>query len=119
MTVTFISEFNLYLSVLPASSFCRNYLQTFSQKLLKRKDKLIIAISLLCQADFPVILAAQLLFVFLVLREEFAFLFQTFSRNDPPAQKKKKKKEKEEEIKLLFKWRYLSRFSYFPTIFIF
>ena len=27
----------------------------------------------LCQADFPVILAAQLLFVFFVLREEFAF----------------------------------------------
>ena len=39
-----------------------------------------------CQADFPVILAAQLLFVFFVLREEFAFLFQTFSRNDPPGQ---------------------------------
>ena len=37
-----------------------------------------------CQADFPVILAAQLLFVFFVLREEFAFLFQTFSRSDPP-----------------------------------
>ena len=37
-----------------------------------------------CQADCPVILAAQLLFVFFVLREEFAFLFQTFSRSDPP-----------------------------------
>ena len=32
----------------------------------------------------PVSLAGQLLFVFFVLREEFAFLFQTFSRNDPP-----------------------------------
>ena len=37
-----------------------------------------------CQADFPVILAAPLLFVFFLLREEFAFLFQTFSRSDPP-----------------------------------
>ena len=36
------------------------------------------------RADFPVILAAQLLFVFFVRREEFAFLFQTFSRSDPP-----------------------------------
>ena len=32
-------------------------------------------------------MSAQLLFVFFVLREEFAFLFQTFSRSDP--QKKK------------------------------
>ena len=56
-----------------------------------------------CQADFPVILAAQLLFVFFVLREEFAFLFQTFSRSDPPGKApltrgryvfQKKKKEK-------------------------
>ena len=45
-----------------------------------------MVVSLLCQADFPVILAAQLLFVFLVLREEFAFLFQTFSRTDHPGQ---------------------------------
>ena len=37
-----------------------------------------------CPADFPVILAAQLLFVFFVLREEFAFMIQTFSRNGPP-----------------------------------
>ena len=62
------------------------------------------------RADFPVILAAQLLFVFFVLREEFAFLFQTFSRSDPPGkapltrgcyvlkkEKEKRKKEKEEE----------------------
>ena len=37
-----------------------------------------------CQAEFPAILAALLLFVFFVLREEFASLFQTFSRSDPP-----------------------------------
>ena len=36
------------------------------------------------QAGSTVILAAQLSFVIFVLREEFAFLFQTFSRNDPP-----------------------------------
>ena len=36
------------------------------------------------RADFPVILAAQLLLVFFVRREEFAFLFQTFSRSGPP-----------------------------------
>ena len=51
------------------------------------------------------ILAALLLFVFSVLREEFASMFQTFSRSDPPGkapltrgryvfQKKKKKKKK-------------------------
>jgi len=57
------------------------------------------------------ILAAQLLFVFFVLREEFAFLFQTFSRSDPPGKapltrgryvfqkKEKKKKEKKEKKK--------------------
>ena len=49
-------------------------------------------------------LAAQLSFVNFVLREEFAFLFQTFSRNDLPGEapptrgcsvfKKKKKKKK-------------------------
>ena len=64
-----------------------------------------------CQADFPVILAALLLFVFFVLREEFAFLFQTFSRSDPPGKApltrgryvfKKKRKEKGE--KMVFKW---------------
>ena len=36
------------------------------------------------QAGSTVILAARLSFVILVLREAFAFLFQTFSRNDPP-----------------------------------
>ena len=46
---------------------------------------------------------AQLSFVIFVLREEFAFLFQTFSRNDPPGKappsrgrsvfKKRKKKK--------------------------
>mgnify|MGYP003319290696 CR=1 FL=1 len=35
-------------------------------------------------AGSTVILAAQLSFVIFVLREEFAFLFQTFSRSDPP-----------------------------------
>ena len=64
-------------------------------------------------AGSTVILAAQLSFVIFVLREEFAFLFQTFSRNDPPGKappsrgrsvfKKRKKKgkkkgEKEKEI---------------------
>ena len=49
------------------------------------------------RADFPVILAAQLLFVFFVRREEFAFLFQTFSRSDPPGKKKKKRKTTLEE----------------------
>ena len=34
MTVTFISEFNQYLSVLPASSFCRDYLQTYTYSVL-------------------------------------------------------------------------------------
>ena len=48
------------------------------------------------------ILAAQLLFVFFVLREEFAFLFQTFSRSDPPGKApltrgRYVKKEKKEE----------------------
>ena len=63
------------------------------------------------RADFPVILAAQLLFVFFVRREEFAFLFQTFSRSDPPGkapltrgryvfQKKKKKKKKNVEQRM-------------------
>ena len=55
------------------------------------------------QADFPAIQAALLLFLFSVLREEFASLFQTFSRNDLPGEAalargryvlKKKKKEK-------------------------
>ena len=36
------------------------------------------------QAGSTVILAAQLSFVNFVLREEFALMFQTFSRNDPP-----------------------------------
>ena len=36
------------------------------------------------QAGSTVILAARLSFVIFVLREEFAFMFQTFSRNDPP-----------------------------------
>ena len=48
-----------------------------------------------CQADFPVILAAQLLFVFFVLREKIAFLFPTFSRSDPPGKKKGRKRKKE------------------------
>ena len=43
-------------------------------------------LSTFCQADFPAILAALLLFVFSVLREEFASLFQTFSRNDLPGE---------------------------------
>ena len=38
------------------------------------------------QADFPAILAALILFVYSVLREEFASLFQTFSRNDLPGE---------------------------------
>ena len=38
------------------------------------------------QAGSTVILAAQLSFVNFVLREEFAFLFQTFSRNDLPGE---------------------------------
>ena len=65
-------------------------------------------LSTFCQADFPAILAALLLFVFSVLREEFASLFQTFSRSDPPGkapltrgryvfQKKKEKKIKKEK----------------------
>ena len=37
-------------------------------------------------AGSTVILAAQLSFVNFVLREEFAFLFQTFSRNDLPGE---------------------------------
>ena len=36
------------------------------------------------QAGSTVIPATQLSFVIFALREEFAFLFQTFSRNDPP-----------------------------------
>ena len=36
------------------------------------------------QAGSTIILATQLSFVIFALREEFAFLFQTFSRNDPP-----------------------------------
>ena len=60
-----------------------------------------------CQAEFPAILAALLLFVFFVLREEFASLFQTFSRSDPPGKApltrgryvfQKKNKEKRGEI---------------------
>ena len=35
------------------------------------------------QAGSTVILAAQLSFVIFVLRDEFAFMFQTFSRNYP------------------------------------
>ena len=38
------------------------------------------------QAGSTVILAVQLSFVNFVLREEFAFLFQTFSRNDRPGE---------------------------------
>ena len=44
------------------------------------------AIVTLGQAGSTVILAAQLSFVNFVLREEFAFLFQTFSRNDLPGE---------------------------------
>ena len=40
------------------------------------------------QAGSTVILAAQLSFVISVLREDFVFMFQTFSRNDPPEKKK-------------------------------
>jgi len=45
------------------------------------------------QADFPAILAALLFFVFSVLREAFASLFQTFSRSDPPGKKRGKKRK--------------------------
>ena len=41
------------------------------------------------QASSTVILAAQLSFVIFVLRKEFAFMFQTFSRNDPPEKKQR------------------------------
>ena len=56
------------------------------------------------QADFPAILAALILFVYSVLREEFASLFQTFSRNDLPGEaalargRSVFKKEKREKI---------------------
>ena len=42
---------------------------------------------------------AQLLFVFFVLREEFAFMFETFSGNDPPgkAPPSRGRSEKEEK----------------------
>ena len=55
-------------------------------------------------AGSTVILAAQLSFVLFVLREEFAFLFPTFSRNDLPGEEplsrgrsvfKKKEKRKQ------------------------
>ena len=60
-------------------------------------------------AGSSVILAAQLSFVIFVLREEFAFLFQTFSRNDPPGKappsrgrsvfkRKKRRREKKKRI---------------------
>ena len=61
------------------------------------------------QAGSTVILVAQISFVTFVLREEFALLFQTFSRIDPPGQaplsrgrsvfKKKKKKKKRRKRK--------------------
>ena len=42
--------------------------------------------------------SAALICVF-VLREEFAFLFQTFSRSDPPGKKRRRKKKKREKKK--------------------
>ena len=47
-------------------------------------SRLTSVIVSLGHAGSTVFLAAQLSFVNFVLREEFAFLFQTFSRSDPP-----------------------------------
>ena len=49
-------------------------------------SRLTSVIVSLGHAGSTVILAAQLSFVNFVLREEFAFLFQTFSRNDLPGE---------------------------------
>ena len=73
---------------LPIVSYGQSYKQTysdtgFSEPTVFAHLNRIVSLHIL-PADFPVILAAQLLFVFFVLREEFAFLFQTFSRSDPP-----------------------------------
>ena len=60
------------------------------------------------RADFPVILAAQLLLVFFVLREECAFLFQTFSRSDP--QKKISQKSPTSFREWIMNFRFISIF---------
>ena len=69
-------------------------------------SRLTSVIVSLGHAGSTVILAAQLSFVNFVLREEFAFLFQTFSRNDLPGEaplsrgRSVFKKEKEKKGKM-------------------
>ena len=81
-------------------------------KLCFFNSRLTSVIVSLGHAGSTVILAAQLSFVNFVLREEFAFLFQTFSRNDLPGEapptrgrsvfkKRKEKRKKDREKKLL------------------
>ena len=87
-------------------SFFRNSPRSmFSCFWNSRKTSEIVTLG---QAGSTIILATQLSFVIFVLRKEFAFMFKTFSRNDPPGKAppsrgcsvfKKRKRRREKEKK--------------------
>ena len=68
----------------PLVSYGQLVFSDFSVYSVFGTSRMFIEIVTLGQAGSTVILVAQLSMVIFVLREKFAFLFQTFSRNYPP-----------------------------------